>query len=239
MKFLDARLERLHRDGTLHLLLRERERDELDDDGEDEDLLDGLWEDLDLRALLPGTEVAEGDTWEIDAADLLGILVAGGDLKIGADEELPDFGDMEEGQIMIVMPNVPDDPMMWLEDLEGEIAAEYQGLRDTGEFDVAVVALELEIQSAAELSEWLSERMPGRPDMDAADLTISFEGEGELLWNLEEGHFHSLEIEGEVAVEYYVAWGLPAGPATIELEMTQELEGSIAITARLGEEDDE
>jgi hypothetical protein len=37
LKFLDARLERLHRDGTLHLLLRERERDELDDDGEDED----------------------------------------------------------------------------------------------------------------------------------------------------------------------------------------------------------
>src|SRR5262249_24217634 len=46
------------------------------------DLLDGLSEDLDLRAFVPGKEVAAGDTWKIDPNSFKEVLQPGGKLKI-------------------------------------------------------------------------------------------------------------------------------------------------------------
>jgi hypothetical protein len=45
-------------------------------------------------------------------------------------------------------------------------------------------------------------------DLESMDMTLSFEGEGDLLWNLETGMFHSIELSGEAAQEVDTAMNL-------------------------------
>ena len=52
-----------------------------DDEG-DAELLEGLEQNMDLTVFLPGTEVEEGDTWELDVQELTQLLMPGGDLKL-------------------------------------------------------------------------------------------------------------------------------------------------------------
>ena len=52
-----------------------------DADG-DEELLEGLSENLDLRDLLPPGEVSEEDSWEVEASALRNVFAPGGSVKI-------------------------------------------------------------------------------------------------------------------------------------------------------------
>ena len=67
---------------------------EFDGDDADESLLEGLLEDIDLRAFLPTEEVDVDDEWEVDTSTLGPVLLPGGALGFYSqdwDEEVTDL----------------------------------------------------------------------------------------------------------------------------------------------------
>ncbi len=147
-----------------------------DDDGEDdEELLEPLREDMDLRDLLPDGEVDVGDSWDVDPAVFHWIRRPGG-VSLSGEDDSPEEQREFEDQLR--------------ESLDGDLTATYQGVRDEGGRRVAVIELSIDVAASAD----------GAVERDGAEVlrTVSeaFELEGELNWDLEGGHLHSLELSG-------------------------------------------
>ncbi len=198
-------------------------------DGEDGDaeLLTGLTEDMDLRALLPSEELSEGDTYDIDLAGFADVLAPGGDLKI--EMELDGSG----------ADNAMDPEMMtnfrqFFEDLlEGEATGKYVGTRDVDGVKVAVIELEIEINASADMSELAAESMgeeiPEGMEMniDRMDVELVYEGTGELHWNMGKGVIHGLSLEADMTMNMDMAMAIAAGGQDIEMTMEMAMSGSI------------
>jgi len=164
-------------------------------------LLEGLEEDMDLRALLPDGEVELGSSWELDAAVYDGILLLGGDVTL-----LPDG----EGE--------PEDSAARDEQLEentdGEVRATFVELRESEGQRYAVVRLEFDVSTYwDEPTVEEGDLEEGIPTMEGSWRTVlGVEATGELLWDLAGGHALSLEIEGTLTM-------------TMKQEMRGEMEG--------------
>ena len=149
----------------------------------DEDLLDELVEDMDLRVFLPEGEVSEGDSWTIGVDGYHALASPGGELAIlgenGEEEEEREF---REGI---------------RDSMEGEWTAEWQGTRDEDGTSVGVIALTGEFTSEAEIS---FEPDEGITVTRSAELELSVEGE--LLWDMEAGHFDSAALQGTFTLPF-------------------------------------
>ena len=153
-----------------------------DEDG-DEDLLDELVEDMDLRAFLPDSEVDEGDTWTVGVEGYHVLASPGGELAIlGEDGEADEEREFREG----IRDN-----------MDGEWAAEWQGTRDEDGTTVGVIALTGEFTSEAEVS---FEPEDGITVTRGAELELSLEGE--LLWDMEAGHFYAANLQGTFSLPF-------------------------------------
>ena len=149
-----------------------------DSDGDDE-LLEGLEENMDLRAFLPEDDVAEGDTWGVDANLMRHVIAPGGALKI-----LPD--DLE-GMGMGMGGSAPPNPGEFFEDFDGEITVKYLETREEDGARLAVLEISVDVSSAADMTDWMSEmiadaEMPEGMDVEidvsALDMEFEFEGTG-------------------------------------------------------------
>ncbi|MAB79878.1 MAG: hypothetical protein CMJ89_11045 [Planctomycetes bacterium] len=153
-----------------------------DENGDlDDETLEWLEEDMDLRAVLPEDEVEVGDSWEIDEGVYLPLMWPGG---------LLDFSDEEEEE------EVPDYRrelnQETIENLTGEGEATFENVREEGGVRVAVIRIDLEIETDASATE-----SEGPADVDHG-LDISRRIEGVILWDLDHGHLFSVELEAEV-----------------------------------------
>jgi hypothetical protein len=200
-----------------------------DDEG-DEELLANLIEDMDLRVLLPDGEVSEGDAWDIPLPGLVDILAPGGDLKLDIEMEGQEMG---MGPDPAMMANMRE---MLADMLEGEATATYVGTRDIDGTTVAVIELEIEIDTARDMSELIEEMMEQQGvegmemNIDRVDVEFALETSGELLWNVGAGHVHSLSLEGEVAVAMDMEMGMDMGGQELSFEMSMEMSGTILTT---------
>lgn len=165
----------------------------------DEALLDGLEEDMDLRALLPDGEVEPGASWELEPT-IYGTLIAlGGEVGLLAeDEELLDDESSEELE----------------ENTDGTVRATFVEVREEGEARIAVVRLELEVTTFSdETLEEGGEDEEGFHDFGGSERTdLAVEASAELLWDLAHGHALSFELEGTLSM-------------TITQDMRGEMEG--------------
>jgi hypothetical protein len=167
---------------------------------EDEDLkaedLEMLAEDIDMRALLPGKDVEEGDSWEVSGMAVASILMPGIDLEKATaraeeemEEDLP--VELEEFYGGLV------DAMTW--------TCTYDGTRDADGVTVQVISIESEIEQNLDFSDLILEliesNMPGEASVDIS-LVIEMAGEakGELLWNGKAGHFAAMDMEIEMVM---------------------------------------
>lgn len=210
-----------------------------EDEGEDEELLEGLLEDMTLRALLPPPvqeDVEVGDTWEIDPAALVHVLVPGGDLKVG-DEE--DTGVEEAGFFFFTTPELPLELPLWFAALEGEATAELVQQWDEDGTEVAVIAVEFELEAELDADDVLFGQVTANPEVGEALLKLTLTGEGELLWDVEAGHLRAFELEAEVEASFSASWTSRSGVNDYELTLQQELEGELLVRAGLGEGDEE
>lgn len=202
-----------------------------DDGEEDEEMLGGLTEDMDLRALLPEDEVSKGDSWTIELSELAPLATPGGNLRLVPDE-LEGAGDMDMGFFDEMREEFSEQVA---ELFEGECVCTFKEIREEDGAKLAEISIELEIASAANVADMLmdfistmGEQFGETPEVDieSADINLDFEGEGTLFWDLEAGRAASFEISGEaiLGLDLAVAIEVPDGSQTIEASI--EMSGS-------------
>jgi hypothetical protein len=201
---------------------------------ENADLLKGVREDMDLRALLPENEVKEGDEWDINVKDLATVLGPGGNLSLVPDEK--ESGGMDPGMTsgMTSMSEMLGDL------LEGEAKGKFTGMRDVGGTKMAVIKITVKISTSKDMTDIVTEAMkktklPSEMEMkfDHMDMDLKIEGEGELVWNVASGHAQSLDFSGPVHVNMDMAMKIsPPGQGSMSLEQRMEMSGTTNITAK-------
>ena len=168
----------------------------------EEEWLAPLHGEFELLSLLPPGEVAPGDTWPVDIAAFRHVLAPGGNLQM-----VPSGGSLF-GRLMEL--GVGGDYADFFQPVGGSIEATYKGRRSlqlaegdaTRELEVAVVSLHVNVASAADRTELYRMAMPEderreNARLDGVSVEYSLMGDGELLWDLAAGHFHSLELSGQ------------------------------------------
>lgn len=198
----------------------------------DEELLANLVENIDLREFLPPNEVSPGDTWTLTAQAARDALAPGGSLKIVPEKE----GEMSG---MGFGNNMSQDELIG--ELDGDITAEFVGVREEDGKRLAAIKLKLDINSANDLKDKmgdLQEEMPeGMPEMDVQsfDIEYEFKGEGELLWDLEQGLFHSFSISGEIGMIMDIAMSVDVQGDEKSIEQSMTFSGTQSIAMSVGE----
>ena len=174
---------------------------ETDDDGPelDEETLEWLEEDMDLRAVLPGDEVEVGDSWDIDETAYLPLMWPGG---------LLGFYDEEDGGTHDYVRELNREK---IENLSGEGEATLVEVRDEDGTRVAVIRIELEVETEAEATN----------DEGPVEIVHTYTSErtigGEILWDLDHDHLHSVDAEADFKT-------ISARERTVELDGEQHLE---------------
>lgn len=202
----------------------------------EEELLEGLQEDMDLRLFLPPSEVAEGDSWTVALTELQRLVMPGGNLHM-----LPEGVDVEQGQEALEMfEEFFGDFGDELGDLfEGECTCTFKGAEEQGGVRLGEIAIELEVAANLDLSEFLDrviraaaarEGAEGQFDLsiDTADLNLDFEGNGTLLWNLSAGRMHSFQMSGDVTIGMDLAVSFEVEGSSQDVEASLELSGSMS-----------
>ncbi len=199
----------------------------------DEELLEGLEEDMDLRVFLPTAEVSTDDTWSIELADLKSIAMPGGNLQmLPEDMEIDEEAMKTFGEIFNGFGETFSDL------LEGSCTCTFKGTREEGGVRVAEIAIELEVATTLDLSEFLDKafragiEQSGVGDkvnftLDTADFNLDFEGTGTLLWNLAAGRMHSFQLAGDASMDIDLAVSVEAEGESHELDASLELVGSM------------
>ncbi len=196
----------------------------------DEDLLEDLEEDMDLRVLLPREEVEPGASWEVELAAL--DLMPGGNMCL-----MPENMDIDteslEG-LEDLFRNLGED----MGDLlEGSCTCTFRGVQEEDGSRLAEIGVEIELACTIGLSEVIEQVMAKVGEMggevpelsvDTADLNIDFEGEGTLLWNLQAGHVHSCQLSGDATVNVNLALGVEAEGEEHDLQAAFEASGSLS-----------
>lgn len=155
----------------------EEYRVEAEDEELDQELYEHLDVDSDLRWLLPAGEVEEGETWELGDEELQRLMEdLGGNLPFEDDEERDE-----------------DDPIELAEDdLGGTFVCTFGGIQEEGDLRLALIRFEAEGEGEGE-GEVEEEGGTG-----TQTVRIGCDLEGELLWDLEGGHFHRFELGGRL-----------------------------------------
>ena len=200
-----------------------------DSDGDDE-LLEGLAEDLDMRALLPDGDVSEDDSWPVEPYALRSVFAPGGSVKIEPD-------DTEGGPMGMGGAPTPSLNEM-LGELEGEVTATYRGTRDEDGVTVAVIEIEADVSAANDLTDYMEGMMDGMDtggmeiemEIDSFDVEFMFEGQGELLWNVESGVLYSLTMSGETSQIVDSAMNMAMGGMEQAMEQSMTMTGSQTTT---------
>jgi hypothetical protein len=167
-------------------------------EGGDEDLLEDLDEDTDLRAFLPEGEVAEGDTWTVDGKALGALYSPGGDVAWHGEDAEEDEGDGLDDQFE--------------KNLQGEVKAVWGGTREVEGRKLGVIRLSGEISSEAE------QDVDDGPGEGTSTAKLGYDFEGELLWDLAAGHFASIELSGAMTL------GMQSDMTMGEHKMAQSME---------------
>lgn len=178
----------------------------------DSELLDGLREDMDLRALLPDKKVAADDEWKVEGSAFAGVLWAGGELRLEAESESEDAETQRELELEA------------LEHLGGEINATYKGRREVGGRSMGVIHVEAELETKGDAE---SKDEDGSLEQD---LTAGWTLSGEILWDLEGGHLGGFELSGTKRTTFKQTFQSSEGDHKFEQTMHFEGEHEIRCT---------
>jgi hypothetical protein len=201
--------------------------------GPEEKLLEGLREDMDLRGLLPAGEVKEGEEWEIDPKALVDVLAPGGNLAL----KPKDAGDKEMSMGASGMENMAE---MFGEDIEGKSKATFVGLREVDGAQYAVVKVNIDVKAKTDMTDKVREGLKkqdlppevGKMEFDHVDIEFALETEGELLWDVAGGHFHSLDLSGTTSFKSDQAMSMEVQGKSMKIEQSMEFSGTQSFSAK-------
>ncbi len=194
-----------------------------DSEGDEDEALAVLAEDLDLRALLPGEDVEAGDRWEVPATKLGSFIIPGLDFTRAAESEIEGFDGIPVGFA---------DPLREALE-EAVLECTFKGMRADGDVALAFIGLALSTEISMDVADVVAAQIAEQADFEgdvdefAIDLFLDFEGE--LLWDVKRGHFHTFELTGDVALDLYASAEVDFGEAQIPMELEAELTGELSI----------
>jgi len=191
-----------------------------EDDVLEQDVLDDLIEDMDLRQLLPDGEVDPGDEWDVDVDAYARLMWPGGFLHFYPEDGELDEKEMESDREMVA-------------NLEGEGTVKFEEVREEDGVSLAVLTVRIEVDSHATTAT----EGPGGSEAERT-LEMSREIEGTLLWNIEDAHLHSAELEADADLDVSEA-GTLENPQGEEVEFTQtrSFSGTISYTVTIERRD--
>jgi len=156
----------------------------------DEEILATLGEDLDLRALLPAGPVTPGDAWRVEAAELRAVFAPLGRV---AYRQLKDADRivvrMLEAGIGSDLATVFEGESLGGAQVTFEEIREIEGTRIAALKVVYDFKLNRDLREYAMRARTPAEKKSAVTYVDAG-LVLGFQGNGELLWNLEERRVH-------------------------------------------------
>lgn len=167
-------------------------------EGGDASLLEKLEEDMDLRDLLPGKEVAPGDSWKLSTVKVLKAFSPGGSNGFKKDEDDEDDDDL-------------------FENMKGETEATFKEVREDGGHKYAVIELAITGDSSG----------PKKFEGEDGTMGIDVELAGEVLWDLAAKRFHSFDVQGDVTMLMEFTQEIDGGGQMMELEMKIEMKGKL------------
>jgi hypothetical protein len=185
----------------------------------DDVLLLNLFDDMDLRALLPAKNVAEGDTWDVPGSKLLPLFLPGG---------LPgEVGnDADTAPLRAALEEIQDEFGKLVED--GKLACKYAGSRDESGVRVAEIRFTLTSKGEVDFSkalEILVQEEEVAPTMDAT-ATIDLGGEGKVLWDLAAGRVHAFEMKLDTKIDLDVKAQADVEGESFEFTVTGRIAGT-------------
>jgi hypothetical protein len=161
--------------------------------GDDEDL-ESLSEDMDLRVLLPTKSVSEGDTWEAAGVDLAPLFMPGG-FANGGEEDDEESAAIEEEVVAQLESFVK----------EFKVTCKYAGMREDGDVKAAEITFVFEGAPKLDMGAIIERVAAAQGDAPEADVSAivgaSFKGEGTLLWNTAAGHVHAFEMQSALELD--------------------------------------
>ncbi|MCC7014650.1 MAG: hypothetical protein IT454_18965 [Planctomycetes bacterium] len=205
------------------------ERTYHESEGEAE-LLEGLDEDMDVRGIAPGKDVATGDTWKVDVKALRALLAPGGDLAIRPEKTGAEMQGMMPG-----MSGMGDLADMIGDALEGEASAEYLGLQELEGGKFAVIKLKFDISCNTDMADKMDEMMRELPEgmgsmkFEHIDLEFGIEAEGTLHWDPALGMIHAADLSGKMKINMDMAMKMNAQGQDMAFEQSMAMSGTIAI----------
>jgi hypothetical protein len=189
------------------------------DDGLDEPaLLEQLDAELDFTDFLPLGEVRIGERWDLDPRLFDQVVSPGGGLCFD------DCGDLEgdEGEML---------NRLLEQNLVGEFSATYAGVRRTSQRDLAVIELACNLWTEGAESARDEQGYPRHTTM-----TLAFDLKGPLLWDLDAGHFHTLEMRGEVGMLVAIMGGFrDESGERVSTRQTLDFDGELNLYAEATE----
>jgi hypothetical protein len=185
-------------------------------DGSDVDaeLLERLVEDMDLRAILPETDVERGDEWEIPVEAYLAWMWPGGHLAFHGEEDDEDTRTSANDFYDQVVGN-----------LTGSGRGRFLEVREEDGRELAVLWVEFEIETSyeTELEADEENEIPARTFRNEIQRKV----EGEVLWDLEAGHASSATLEAEATlVRSESGTGVNPEGESVEIERRSTDEGT-------------
>lgn len=168
----------------------EYERELVDDEDIDEEHLAVLSEDLDLRGLLPGEDVDEGDEWEVSGPTWMAVLLPGVDLQaaLRTDEDVP-------AEVVDAVTRL----------IEGASATcSYAGTEEDEGSQFQAIDIACTIDEDVRLDPSALGASGAGMGEATFELGLELDVEGRCLWDPEAGRFHALSLEGYGTIDVEV-----------------------------------
>jgi hypothetical protein len=194
-------------------------------EGGDAALLEGLVEDLDLRAFLPDEDMGVEDNWEIASERLARVLAPGGALHLN-----PDAGGVPASDALDPLEIVGAALFALAEsatELEGDVTVEWTETQQIDGRSLAVLEIDWDSRSKGVLAERAAEMLAAagastdRTDV-AVNVRLACEGEGKLLWDLTARHAHSFELDLRTSFEAEILWSQSGQRAGYKFKLSGE-----------------
>ena len=161
-----------------------------------------VWEDLDLRSLLPAGQVRVGERWHVPLGEIGAVLLPGG--PIHRDKAI-----WEQWKLFELEQTLAPRSRHWFRN--DEVECRLDALVEIDGRALACIAVTWEWWGWVDpVGAQRGEGWWGRFGLDAAVVEIGLEARGELLWDLAGGHFHAFELDAQFEAELHLDGGFGA-----------------------------